>query len=191
MTTIDALSVATGGLANVNRGIGILSHNIANANTPGYVRENATQTAASAGGLSMGVASGPPTRDIDAALQDRLMLQTAAAGGAGLSATGLQQIDALHGKPGGGSDLVALLAGVEDGALAPGQGDAPEGEAEEGEHDDHPGHRPLVPEEGPPRQAARRRARRRGGDGAFGRDGADHGRIGRPGQRRIRGSTTM
>jgi flagellar hook-associated protein 1 FlgK len=39
-----ALSIATGGLANVNRQMAIVSQNVANASTPGYASEVATQT---------------------------------------------------------------------------------------------------------------------------------------------------
>lgn len=113
MATIDALSIAAGGIANVNRSIGVLSHNIANASTPGYLREVHNQTAATAGGLAMGVAAGPATRDVDTTLQARLLTQNAAADAAALTAQSLAPLEAAHGKTGAGSDLPALLANLE------------------------------------------------------------------------------
>ena len=40
MTLDGALSIATGGLANINRQFGVISHNVANAGTPGYARRS-------------------------------------------------------------------------------------------------------------------------------------------------------
>lgn len=115
MATIDALSVAASGIANVNRNIGLLSHNIANAGTPGYLREVHNQRAATGGGLAMGVASGPATRDVDAALQARLLTENAVAEAANLTAQSLAPLEAAHGKTGAGGDIPALLADLESG----------------------------------------------------------------------------
>ena len=128
MSLIDPFSVATSGLANVNRSIGIVSHNIANAATPGYVRETQTQRALSADGQVMGVATGLTTRDIDTALQTRLLTQNATAAGAAARSDALAQIDAAHGQPGAGDDIAALLGKVKDGfsTLATEPGSAPQ-----------------------------------------------------------------
>jgi flagellar hook-associated protein 1 FlgK len=113
MSTIDPLSIAASGIANANRGLGVLSHNIANASTPGYLREVHTQRAATANGIAMGVASGPATRDVDTALQARLLTQNVAADAATLTAQSLAPLEAAHGKTGAGADLPALLANLE------------------------------------------------------------------------------
>ncbi len=115
MASIDALSVATAGIANVNRNLGVLSHNIANASTPGYLREVHTQRAATAGGIAMGVSSGPATRDVDAALQARLVTQNGVAEGARYTADMLAPVEAAHGKTGAGGDIPSLLAALETG----------------------------------------------------------------------------
>ena len=80
MSRIDPLSIAMSGLANVNRGLAVISQNIANANTPGYVHETHQQSALGAGGLPLGVVSGLTVRDLNVALQDQLTAQNAAVG---------------------------------------------------------------------------------------------------------------
>ena len=43
MTLAAALSIASGGLANVNFQLGVVAQNVTNAGTPNYVTEVATQ----------------------------------------------------------------------------------------------------------------------------------------------------
>jgi len=50
MSLDGALSIATGGLANVNRQLALVSQNVANASTPGYAAEIGTQTSVTADG---------------------------------------------------------------------------------------------------------------------------------------------
>ena len=71
MSLDGALSIATGGLANINSQMALVSQNVANASTPGYAAEIGTQQSVTADGVGLGVRSGPAMRDIDAALQAR------------------------------------------------------------------------------------------------------------------------
>lgn len=100
------------GLTNINRGLAVVSQNIANANTPNYVHETLHQQALGSGDLPMGVITGTVTRDIDTAIQARLARQNAAASAATTTANALSQIDAIQGTPGSGSDLVSLLGNL-------------------------------------------------------------------------------
>ena len=68
MNIDGALSIATGGLANINRQMALVSQNVANASTPGYAAEISTQQSVTANGEGLGVRSGPAIRDIDTAL---------------------------------------------------------------------------------------------------------------------------
>ena len=128
MAIINALTVAGSGLANINRQLAVVSNNIANAQTPGYVREVSTQTAVGAGGMAMGVATGITTRELDIALQSRLFTQNAAMGGTGMRSGLLAAIDSAHGTPGAGTDLAALVGalGNKFSALASDPGSAPQ-----------------------------------------------------------------
>jgi len=109
-----ALGIATGGLANINRQLALVSHNIANAGTEGYVRERGTQTALTADGVGLGVRSGPALRDVDRMLRAQVITQQARAEDAATRNTALASIDALHGVPGDGTDLPGLLGRLTD-----------------------------------------------------------------------------
>lgn len=109
MSIAAALSIATNSLANINRQLGIVSHNVANAATPGYVRERGTQSALTAEGTGLGVRAGPAVRDVDMLLRAELTSQRARADGAMARQQALRAIDAVHGVPGDGTDLPSLL----------------------------------------------------------------------------------
>lgn len=114
MSRIDPLSIALSGIANTNRNLAVLSQNIANANTPGYIRESHQQTAADAGGLPFGVRSGVTVRNLDAAVQNQLLLQNAATGQDNTRADALARVGQVQGKPGAGSDITSLLGKLRD-----------------------------------------------------------------------------
>ena len=113
--SLDAgLTIATGSLANINRQLALVSQNVANASTPGYVRETATQTTLTADGIGMGVRSGPAQRSLDTVLQQGVWAQNATVAGLQTRQAALQAIDAVLGTPGQGSDLPSLLGQVQD-----------------------------------------------------------------------------
>ncbi len=114
MSRIDPLSIALSGIANTNRNLAVLSQNIANANTPGYIHESHQQTAADANGLPFGVRSGLTIRDLDTAVQNQLLLQNAATGQDSTRADALARVGQAQGKPGAGNDITALLGQLRD-----------------------------------------------------------------------------
>ncbi|MGC8477068.1 MAG: flagellar hook-associated protein FlgK [Acetobacteraceae bacterium] len=107
-----ALSIASGGLANVSAGLALVSHNVANAGTQGYVTETATQTALDAQGVGMGVRTGPAIRLLDTQLQAQVQAQTSTVAGLATQQSALQAIDAAQGTPGQGQDLASLLGAL-------------------------------------------------------------------------------
>jgi flagellar hook-associated protein 1 len=109
-----ALSIASNSLANVSTQLSLVSHNIANADTPGYVSETATQSSATADGMGLGVVSGPVTRDIDTALQAQAFQQNSTVAGLTTTQTALQAIDSVQGTPGQGGDIASQLGDVQD-----------------------------------------------------------------------------
>jgi flagellar hook-associated protein 1 FlgK len=109
-----ALSIATSSLANVTGQLSLVSHNIANANTPGYVAETSTQQSRTAAGIGLGVVSGPVTRTIDAALQAQAFQQNSTVAGLQTRQTALQAIDAVQGTPGQGGDIASQLGKLQD-----------------------------------------------------------------------------
>lgn len=113
---LDAsLSIAAGGLANINRQFDIVSQNIANASTPGYAREVAAQQSATANGVGIGVRTLPTGRETDDLLLTGLLAQNAVVAGLTTQQSALQSIDTLQGTPGQGNDLASLVGKLQDG----------------------------------------------------------------------------
>jgi flagellar hook-associated protein 1 len=114
VTIAAALSIATGGLANINSQLALVSQNVANASTPGYAAEVATQQSVVADGVGLGVRSGPATRDVDAALQAEVFSQNAIVAGLQTRQNALQAIDAAQGTPGQNTDIASLLGNLQN-----------------------------------------------------------------------------
>jgi flagellar hook-associated protein 1 FlgK len=114
VTIASALSIATGGLANINAQFALVSQNVANASTPGYAAEIGTQTNVVADGEGLGVHTGPAIRDVDTALQAEVFSQNATVAGLQTRQTALQAIDAVQGTPGQNSDIASLLANLQN-----------------------------------------------------------------------------
>ncbi|MGE0222035.1 MAG: flagellar hook-associated protein FlgK [Acetobacteraceae bacterium] len=109
MSLDGAQSIATGGLAIINRQMAIVSQNIANASTPDYAAERATQSSVTADGMALGVISGATRRSIDTALQAQVLQTGATVAELGTTASALRSIDAALGTPGQGDDLPSLV----------------------------------------------------------------------------------
>lgn len=112
MSLDSALSIAAGGLANINARFALISQNVANAATPGYALEVSNQQSVTAGGVGMGVRTTPATLQIDQALQVSVVQQNATVSGDQTTQTALQAIDSVLGTPGAGTDLGSLLGNV-------------------------------------------------------------------------------
>jgi flagellar hook-associated protein 1 len=115
MSLNSATAIAAGGLANINAQFALISHNVANAATPGYAVEISTQQAITADGVGLGVHTGPATLQIDQALQSSVTQQNAVVAGGQTTQTALQAIDAVLGTPGAGNDLGSLLGNLQNG----------------------------------------------------------------------------
>ncbi|MCW3473278.1 flagellar hook-associated protein FlgK [Limobrevibacterium gyesilva] len=114
MSLESVLAISSSGLRNVNNGLSIASQNIANANSPGYAREVATQTNTATAGSGGGVKIGPTARDVDVALQARFFTQAGIVAEATTKQAALQKLDALQGSTGQGTDLASLVSDVQD-----------------------------------------------------------------------------
>jgi flagellar hook-associated protein 1 FlgK len=111
----SALSIASGGLANINAQFQLISQNVANAATPGYAAEVATQRAITADGVGTGVLIGAATLQIDKTLQTSVTQQNAVVSGGQTTQSALQAIDSVLGTPGSGNDLGSLLGNLRNG----------------------------------------------------------------------------
>jgi flagellar hook-associated protein 1 FlgK len=108
-----ALSIAAGGLANVQSQLALVSHNVANASTPGYAAEVGTQQSLDADGTGLGVRTGPAIRNIDLALQAEVFSENATVAGLQTRQSALQAIDAVQGTPGQNTDIASLLTNLQ------------------------------------------------------------------------------
>ncbi len=114
MSLNSILSTAAGGLANIDRQLGVVGQNVSNAGTVGYSREIGTQSSVTAAGVGMGVRTGLTTRAINAALQSGVTLQSAAVSGLQTRQAALQAIDSVQGATGQGQDLASLVGALGD-----------------------------------------------------------------------------
>ncbi len=113
MSLNSALSIASGGLANINAQFALISQNVANAATPGYAVEIGSQQALTVDGLGMGVQTNPARPLIDQALQASVAQQNASVAGLQTTQTALQAIDSVLGTPGAGTDIGSLLGNLQ------------------------------------------------------------------------------
>ena len=118
MSLDSSIGIASQSLANISLGFSIISQNIANAATPGYATEQATQQSLDAGGQGIGAASGPTQLATDAALQSQLYGENAAAAGATTTGNALTNLQPALGTVGAGNDLGSLLGALQSGFSA-------------------------------------------------------------------------
>lgn len=114
MSLDGSLSIAGSALGNINRQLAVVSQNVANAATPDYTREVATQTSLNAGGQGMGVRTGTVQLAVNERLQADLFTQNGTVAGLQARQSALSAIDAVQGTPGQGNDLASLLGKVQD-----------------------------------------------------------------------------
>jgi flagellar hook-associated protein 1 len=118
MSINSALSIAVGGLANINAQFALISQNVANAATPGYSVEIGSQKSLTADGQGLGVQTGPARLQIDEALRSSMIQQNAVVSDGQTTQAALAAIDSVLGTPGAGSDLGSMLGKLQDGFSA-------------------------------------------------------------------------
>ncbi|MCJ2062608.1 flagellar hook-associated protein FlgK [Methylobacterium sp. J-088] len=105
--SLNALSTATAGLAATQAAINVVSQNVANAGTVGYVKR--TLSSVATGTSNSGVASGSVTRIFNTAALKQLRQETAGAAYTSTNSTAVAQLDALYGTPGSSTALDGTL----------------------------------------------------------------------------------
>ncbi len=113
MSLSGALGISTGGLANVAAGLAVVSQNVANASTPQYAVESATQTSLSVGGQEFGVRTGIVIRASDPGLQAEVAAQSAESAASSTTSAALSVIEPALGTVAGGNDLGTQLTAVQ------------------------------------------------------------------------------
>ena len=101
----SALATAMSGLRANQAALSITSGNIANAQTPGYVTQNANQIELASGGAGTGVQVTGVNRELDVFVQNQLRTETGGGGYADQTANILGQLQSVYGTPGGDGTL--------------------------------------------------------------------------------------
>lgn len=99
MSLGDALSIAMAGLRANQAAMSLVSSNVANAETPGYVRKTIDQVTTNTGSTGSGVNVNGVNRELDQYIQTQLRAETSGASYATLKSDFLQQLQGLYGDP--------------------------------------------------------------------------------------------
>ncbi|WP_199092985.1 flagellar hook-associated protein FlgK [Bosea sp. ASV33] len=103
-----SLNTAIGGLNAAQVGIGVVSQNVANAGTTGYVRRTVS-TADSLTGLTVGVQNTQVQRLLDKIVQHQLWQEASGAAYTSTRADSLSSLDKLYGQPGSATALDTIF----------------------------------------------------------------------------------
>ncbi|MBN9451032.1 MAG: flagellar hook-associated protein FlgK [Bosea sp.] len=103
-----SLNTAIGGLNAAQVGIGVVSQNVANAGTTGYVRRTVS-TADSLTGHTIGVQSTQVQRLLDKIVQHQLWQEASGAAYTSTRASALSNLDKLYGAPGSSTALDTIF----------------------------------------------------------------------------------
>src|SRR5260221_4994813 len=112
MSLNDALSIAMSGLRANQAAMTLVSSNVANAETPGYVRKSIDQVTSNSGSYGANVSIVGVNRELDQYIQAQLRTETSGAGYASLKSSFLQQVQSLYGDPGSVGTLEDAFNGL-------------------------------------------------------------------------------
>ncbi len=105
MSLTQALNTAVTGMRVTQAGLSIVAGNVANAETPGWVRKTAVQVPISAGSAGVGVRIAAINRELDQYVQRQMRVESSGASYAGLRAEFYDRMQSIYGAPGSVSTL--------------------------------------------------------------------------------------
>jgi flagellar hook-associated protein 1 len=108
MSINQALATAVAGLRVTQAGLSVVAANVANADTPGYVRKTASQVETAAGD-SISVRFQAVNRVLDQYVQRQLRTETSGASYADLRSQFYGQLQSIYGAPGSNSALETIF----------------------------------------------------------------------------------
>ena len=118
MSLTQALGTAFSGLNAAQTGLSLVAGNVANAQTPGYVRETATLISTSAGAVGNGVQVASINRVLDQFVQTQLRTESAGAGYADMRSQMYDALQGVYGTPGATSTLESAYNSFTDSLQA-------------------------------------------------------------------------
>ena len=104
-----SLNTAIGGLNATQLGIGVVSQNVANAGTTGYVRRTVSSVD-SLSGLTVGVQNSQVQRLLDKIVQHQLWQEASGAAYTSTRASAMSNLDKLYGAPGSATALDTIFS---------------------------------------------------------------------------------
>jgi flagellar hook-associated protein 1 FlgK len=105
MSLSQALSTSTAGLRTTQAALALVAANVANAETPGYVRKTLVQTTTAAGTNGVSVRVGAINRELDVYLQRQLRTEASGGAYANLRADFYSRLQSIYGQPGAAATL--------------------------------------------------------------------------------------
>jgi flagellar hook-associated protein 1 len=112
MSLSSALSIAMSGLNANQAALAIVSSNVANASTPGYVSQSVNQVEQGVGSLGTGVQVAGITRALDTYVQNQLRTETSGGGYADQISNVLSQLQNVYGTPGSEGTLETAFSNL-------------------------------------------------------------------------------
>src|SRR5437868_6428986 len=109
MSLTQALATAVTGLRASQAGLSIVSANVANAETPGYVRKTPVQIVTAAGDLGVSVRVDAINRQLDQYVQRQLRVESSGASYADLRAQFYDRLQGVYGVPGSDTALETVF----------------------------------------------------------------------------------
>lgn len=105
----QALATAISGLRTTQAGMSLVAANVANAQTPGYVRKTLSQVTTAAGGTGVSVRVDAVTRELDQYIQRQLQTETSGASYSALRARFYTQLQQIYGDPSSNTSLESVF----------------------------------------------------------------------------------
>ena len=109
MSLTQALSTSTAGLRTTQAALALIASNVANAETPGYVRKTLVQATSAAGGNGVSVRVAEITREFDQYIQRQLRVETAGGSYADKRAEFYSRLQQVYGTPGSDAALETVF----------------------------------------------------------------------------------
>ena len=109
MSLAQALATAVSGLRASQAGLAIVAANVANAETPGYVRKTPVQIATATGNVGVSVRIAAVNRELDQYVQRQLRTETSGGAYADLRAQFYQRLQQIYGDPGSAATLETVF----------------------------------------------------------------------------------
>jgi flagellar hook-associated protein 1 FlgK len=107
MSLAQALATAVSGMRTTQTGLALVAGNVANAETPGYVRKTLTQVTTGSGDAGLGVRVSGINRVLDKYLQAQLRTETAGGSYASVRSSYFQRLQTIYGPPGAAGGIEA------------------------------------------------------------------------------------